>query len=59
MFDEELPAKKKPQPRNLEPLSIAELEAYIGELNAEIERSQAEIRKKEAHKTAADSFFKK
>lgn len=59
MFDEELPAKKTPAARNLEPLSLHELETYIEELKAEIVRVQGEIGKKEAHKSAADTFFKK
>lgn len=59
MFDEELPLKKKAPVKNLEPMSIDELEAYIVELKDEIERTQAEIKRKQAHKSAADSFFKK
>lgn len=59
MFDEELPAKKKPQVRNLEPLSLDELRGYIAEMREEIERVEAEIKRKDAHKNAADSFFKK
>lgn len=58
MFDEELPAKKPARPKNLEPMSIAELEAYIADLKAEIERAQGEIAKKQAYKSAADGFFK-
>ncbi len=60
MFDDELPLKKQVPAKNLEPLSISELNAYIEELKAEIERVQGDIKKKEAHKSAAaDSFFKK
>jgi uncharacterized small protein (DUF1192 family) len=53
------PRKQKPQPKNLEPLSIEELEAYIGELEAEIARVRADIKKKQAHRDAAAAFFKK
>ena len=58
MFDDDLPGKKPPQKRNLEPLSIDELEGYIDALGAEIERARGEIVRKQAHKSAADSFFK-
>jgi len=44
-------------PRNLENLSIAELEAYISELNVEIKRCEADIARKQAQKNAADSIF--
>ncbi len=59
MFDDDIPAKKPAPVKNLEPMSIDELNAYIGAMQAEIERVRAEIVKKEAHKSAADSFFKK
>lgn len=59
MFDEELPGKKPAAVKNLEPLSVDELKAYIVDLQAEITRVEADIAKKQAHKSAADSFFKK
>ncbi len=59
MFDDDIPAKKPAPVKNLEPMSIDELNAYIGAMQVEIERVRAEIVKKEAHKSAADSFFKK
>jgi uncharacterized small protein (DUF1192 family) len=58
--EEDLP---KP-PRNLlappllDNLGIAELNAYIADLEAEIERVKAKIATKDAHKTAAAAFFK-
>lgn len=61
MFDEDLePRKTKAlfEPRNLENLSLDELEAYIIELGAEIERVNEEIAKKKAHADAASSVFK-
>ena len=61
MNDDERP-RPKPQlftPPVLDALSIAEGEAYIGLLEAEIQRVKADIAKKQASKTAADSFFKK
>ena len=59
MFEELEEAQKKPQsPRDLEPCSIDELEEYIINLKAEIERSKVEIEKKKAHHAAANSVFK-
>lgn len=58
MFDEEDLGKKPPTPKNLEPLSLDELESYIEELKAEIIRSEAEIVRKKAHMEAASSVFK-
>lgn len=58
MLEDDLPAKKTTPPRNLEPMSIDELTAYITALGDEIERAQAEIKKKEAYKSAAAGFFK-
>ncbi|MCC6718695.1 MAG: DUF1192 domain-containing protein [Acetobacteraceae bacterium] len=39
--------------------AVAELEAYIGELRAEIARAEGEIAKKSSHRAAADAFFKR
>lgn len=44
--------------RDLSMLGIAELKAYVDELEAEIRRVQAEIVKKQSHRAAADAFFK-
>jgi len=51
------PKKAAPKPQNLEPMSIDELEAYIGELEAEIERVRADIETKRARRTAAEALF--
>lgn len=53
------PRRRMPQPKNLEPLSIAELEAYIAELGAEIERARAEIDAKRRQRTGAEAIFKR
>lgn len=53
------PRKAKPKPKNLDPLSIDELNDYIAELEAEIARVKADIVKKSAHLSAAAAFFKK
>ncbi len=60
MFDEELP-KKKPGgefPRNLEKMSIAEIEDYIVALKEEVTRAEQDIKKKKASRDAAASIFK-
>ncbi len=58
--DDDLPRPKpaRLQPLLLDPLGVAELQAYIGELQAEIARAEADIKKKGAHRNAADAFFK-
>lgn len=59
MFDDDLePKNKSAKLRNLEPLSIDELAAYVQDLKAEILRSEAEIAKKKAYADTASSFFK-
>lgn len=42
----------------LDPLSIPELERYIDNLKAEIDRVTQEIERKKTVTAAADSFFK-
>lgn len=59
MFDDDLdPRTKKPARKNLEPMSIDELEHYIRSMQEEIERVRGEIAKKKAHQQAAASIFK-
>jgi len=59
MFDD-IPVKKTVDefPRNIETLSIADLEDYIKSLQAEIARVELDIQKKTASQGTADSFFK-
>lgn len=52
------PRKQKPQPRNLDVLSIEELNAYIEEMQAEIKRVEEKIAAKKAHISAASGLFK-
>jgi uncharacterized small protein (DUF1192 family) len=60
MDDEDLaPRKAKPQPKNLDPMSIGELEDYIAELQGEIARVNSEIAKKRKIGDAAASLFRK
>ena len=60
-MDEEdlLPRQKKPAKKDLVPLSVAELEAYIGELEEEIARTRVEIAAKRKQRTGADALFKR
>lgn len=58
-WDDLEPKKKQVTPRNLEIMGIAELDAYIGELEAEIARTRAMIDKKQSAKSGAEAFFKK
>jgi uncharacterized small protein (DUF1192 family) len=53
------PRAKKPQPKNLDPMSIEDLRDYIGELKAEIARVEEKIKAKQAHAAAAQMFFKR
>jgi uncharacterized small protein (DUF1192 family) len=52
------PKKQKPQPRNLDVLSIEELKNYIEEMQAEIKRVEEKIAAKKAHINAAAGLFK-
>jgi uncharacterized small protein (DUF1192 family) len=52
------PRKKAVTPKNLDAMSIEELEAYIAELQAEIERARSKISAKESHRVGAAALFK-
>jgi uncharacterized small protein (DUF1192 family) len=43
----------------LDTLGVEELHDYIGELRGEIARVEADIARKQSHKSAADAFFRK
>ncbi len=43
----------------LDTLGIEEMRDYIAELHEEIERVEADIGRKQSHRSAADSFFRK
>lgn len=59
MFDDDLEPQKKPEKKkNLEPMSVDELENYIQDMKEEIARTEEEIKKKKAHMDAASSVFK-
>lgn len=57
-MDDLEPRAKKPQKRNLEPMGVEELAAYIAELKEEIARVEADIAKKKNHRAAAQNLFK-
>jgi uncharacterized small protein (DUF1192 family) len=43
----------------LDSWGIEELRGYIGELKEEIARAEAEIDRKQGHRSAADAFFRR
>ncbi|MBI3113199.1 MAG: DUF1192 domain-containing protein [Rhodospirillales bacterium] len=57
-IDDLEPQKQKPALKNLEVMSIAALNEYIGELEAEITRVREAIAGKEKARNGADRFFK-
>jgi uncharacterized small protein (DUF1192 family) len=57
--EDELPRPKLVVTRNLERMSIDELNDYIAELEAEIARVRADIKKKQSVMAAGAAFFKK
>ena len=57
--EDDLPRPKQIVTRNLERMSIGELNDYIEELEAEIARVRADIKKKQSVMAAGDAFFKK
>jgi uncharacterized small protein (DUF1192 family) len=60
LFDDDNTPKNQPRkPRSLDKMSVDELNEYINDLKAEIIRAEEDIRKKQAHKDAAASIFKK
>ncbi|MEM7650661.1 MAG: DUF1192 domain-containing protein [Pseudomonadota bacterium] len=59
MFDDDLPKPKTAEfPRNMDNMSVSELEEYIGELKEEITKAENDITKKKASQDAAASVFK-
>ena len=51
--------RRRPDPLLLDSLGIEELRLYIDELKAEIARVEADIGRKNSHRSAADAFFKR
>ena len=59
--DEDAPVRKRIRLEKLvlDPLGVEELRDYIGELRAEIARVEADIDRKQGHRSAAEAFFRK
>jgi uncharacterized small protein (DUF1192 family) len=58
-WDELEPRKAKPKPKDLQPMSIAELTDYIAELEAEIVRAREMIAAKRKERSGAEGLFRK
>lgn len=58
-MEDDLPQTRRVELRVLDPLGIAELQAYIAELQAEITRAELAIRQKQSRQDVAESFFRK
>jgi uncharacterized small protein (DUF1192 family) len=56
--DEDLPIGRKAPLKDLTPLSLAELDAYVAELEAEITRVKAAAEAKRRHRSGVESLFK-
>jgi uncharacterized small protein (DUF1192 family) len=51
--------RRRLEPLLLDSLGIEELHLYIEELKTEIVRVEADISRKDSHRSAADAFFKR
>jgi len=59
--DEDAPPRKRRRLEKLplDTLGVAELNEYIAELREEIARVEADIDRKQGHRSAAEAFFRK
>jgi uncharacterized small protein (DUF1192 family) len=57
--EDDRPQHRKLPPKDLTPLSVAELSDYILGLEAEIARARAAIAAKQSHRAGADGLFKR
>lgn len=57
-LDDLEPRKTKPKPRDLENLGVTELEEYLQELAAEMERVREKLAAKKAYLAGAAGLFK-
>jgi len=59
--DDDLPVRKRYRLEKLvlDPLGVKELNEYIAALKEEIARVEAEITRKQSHRSAADAFFRR
>ncbi len=51
-------AQAEPIPRKLDDMGIDELEEYLAELNAEVDRVRVEIEGKKSYMAGAEALFK-
>lgn len=58
-WDELDPKTKAPKPKNLEVMSVEELEGYIAALDAEIQRARQAIHAKRDVRAGAEALFRK
>ncbi len=60
-LEDDAPPRKQRRldPLVLDSLSVDELRLYIDELKTEIIRVEADIGRKQSHRTTADSFFRR
>lgn len=61
MDDDDAPPRKRIRLEKLllDPLGVEELRDYIAELREEIARVEADIERKQGHRSAAEAFFRK
>lgn len=59
--DDDLPIRRRTHLDKpvLDAMGVEELRGYIGELREEIARVEAEIDRKQGHRSAAEAFFRK
>jgi uncharacterized small protein (DUF1192 family) len=53
------PRNRPPQKKNLDSMSVGELEDYVAELEAEIARARTAIAGKQGHRSSAEALFKR
>lgn len=58
-MDDELPRARRVELRLLDPLGVAELQAYVAELKAEVARAEQAIGKRRAQASVAENLFRK
>jgi uncharacterized small protein (DUF1192 family) len=56
--DEPIRKRLRLEPLALDSLGVTELREYITELKQEIDRVEADIARKNGHRSAADAFFR-
>lgn len=58
-MDDDIPLNAPKAERDLDPMSVEELEDYIREMEGEISRVRAEIDRKRTHRADMDRLFKR